>query len=143
VGYPLIVKLTTPWIMGSEGRNANMSDVVDVAIVGAGPYGLSLAAHLRAADVDYRQFGVPMRLWQAAMPRGMFLKSGGFASNLSDPEGAYTLGAFCEATRRAYGSYGVPVMRFVFGCRHAALAVSRQMAGVSGRKSQPAVAAGR
>ena len=86
-----------------------MSDTVDVAVVGAGPYGLSLAAHLRAAGVDYRHFGMPMRLWQAAMPQGMFLKSEGFASNLSDPEGTHTLEAFCKATSRPYASNGLPV----------------------------------
>jgi FAD-dependent urate hydroxylase len=86
-----------------------MSDMVDVAIIGAGPYGLSVAAHLRAAGVDYRHFGIPMRLWQGAMPRGMFLKSQGFASNLSDPVGAHTLEAFCQATGRPYASYGLPV----------------------------------
>ncbi len=86
-----------------------MSGVIDVAIVGAGPYGLSLAAHLRAAGVEYRLFGLPMRLWQAAMPRGMFLKSQGFASNISDPAGTHSLEAFCTATGRAYASYGLPV----------------------------------
>jgi 2-polyprenyl-6-methoxyphenol hydroxylase-like FAD-dependent oxidoreductase len=59
-----------------------MSDAVGVAIVGAGPYGLSLAAHLGAAGVRFRQFGLPMRLWQESMPAGMFLKSQGFASDL-------------------------------------------------------------
>jgi FAD-dependent urate hydroxylase len=86
-----------------------MSDTVDVAIVGAGPYGLSVAAHLRFAHVDYRHFGMPMHLWQAAMPKGMFLKSQGFASNLSDPAGTHTLQAFCQATGRPYASYGLPV----------------------------------
>jgi FAD-dependent urate hydroxylase len=86
-----------------------MSGVVDVAIVGAGPYGLSLAAHLRAAGVDYRHFGLPMRLWRSAMPQGMFLKSQGFASNLSDPGGTHTLEAFCGQTGRPYASYGLPV----------------------------------
>ena len=86
-----------------------MSDMVDVAVIGAGPYGLSVAAHLRAADVDYRHFGTPMHLWQAAMPKGMFLKSQGFASNLSDPAGTHTLEAFCQATGRPYASYGLPV----------------------------------
>jgi thioredoxin reductase len=86
-----------------------MSDTVDVAIVGAGPYGLSIAAHLRAAGVGFRQFGLPMRLWQAAMPRGMFLKSQGFASNLSGPGRDHTLEAFCKATGRPYASYGLPV----------------------------------
>jgi cation diffusion facilitator CzcD-associated flavoprotein CzcO len=86
-----------------------MSDMVDVAIVGAGPYGLSVAAHLRAAHADYRHFGMPMHLWQAAMPKGMFLKSQGFASNLSDPAGTHTLEAFCQATSRPYKNYGLPV----------------------------------
>ena len=86
-----------------------MTDSTDVAIVGAGPYGLSLAAHLSAAVVSYRHFGVPMNLWRTAMPRGMYLKSQGFASNLSEPSQAMTLEAFCSATGRRYGSYGVPV----------------------------------
>jgi len=86
-----------------------MTDMADVAIIGAGPYGLSLAAHLRAAGVGYRHFGMPMRLWQAAMPRGMYLKSQGFASNISDPAGTHTLEAFCRATDRPYASYGLPV----------------------------------
>jgi len=86
-----------------------MTEAVDVAIVGAGPYGLSLAAHLRAAGVTFRQFGLPMQLWQASMPRGMFLKSQGFASNLSSPDGTHTLAAFCKATVRSYASYGLPV----------------------------------
>jgi len=86
-----------------------MSDTVDVAIIGAGPYGLSVAAHLRAANADYRHFGIPMHLWQTAMPKGMFLKSQGFASNLSDPAGTHTLEAFCKATGRPYASYGLPV----------------------------------
>jgi thioredoxin reductase len=86
-----------------------VSDAVDVAIVGAGPYGLSVAAHLRAAGVSFRQFGQPMHLWRAQMPRGMFLKSQGFASNLSDPAGTHTLQAFCQATGRPYADYGLPV----------------------------------
>jgi FAD-dependent urate hydroxylase len=81
----------------------------DVAIVGAGPYGLSLAAHLRARGVNYRQFGIPMGLWRTAMPKGMFLKSHGFASNLSDPTGSRTLEAFCKATGRGYAHMGRPV----------------------------------
>jgi thioredoxin reductase len=80
-----------------------------VAIVGAGPYGLSLAAHLRKAGVSVRQFGLPMQLWRDFMPKGMFLKSQGFASNLSDPDHTHTLEAFCKATGRPYASYGLPV----------------------------------
>jgi len=86
-----------------------MSDAVDVAIVGAGPYGLSLAAHLSAARISYAQFGIPMNLWRTAMPKGMFLKSQGFASSLSSPDSKHTLAAFCAATGRPYRSYGLPV----------------------------------
>ena len=86
-----------------------MSNAVEVAIVGAGPYGLSLAAHLRKAGVSIRQFGLPMQLWRDFMPEGMFLKSQGFASNLSDPDHTHTLEAFCKATGRPYASYGLPV----------------------------------
>jgi lysine/ornithine N-monooxygenase len=86
-----------------------MNDLVDVAIVGAGPYGLSLGAHLNAAGVPFRQFGLPMQLWREAMPVGMFLKSQGFASNLSDPARRHTLRAFCASTGRDYADYGLPV----------------------------------
>jgi FAD-dependent urate hydroxylase len=86
-----------------------MSDAVEVAIVGAGPYGLSLGAHLRKAGVSVRQFGLPMQLWQDFMPKGMFLKSQGFASNLSDPGHTHTLEAFCKSTGRPYADYGLPV----------------------------------
>jgi thioredoxin reductase len=84
-------------------------NTVDVAIVGAGPYGLSVAAHLHGAGPSFRHFGLPMKLWRENMPRGMFLKSQGFASNLSDPDGAFTLAAFCRATGRPYADYGLPV----------------------------------
>jgi lysine/ornithine N-monooxygenase len=86
-----------------------MSDAVEVAIVGAGPYGLSLGAHLRKAGVSVRQFGKPMQLWRDFMPEGMFLKSQGFASNLSDPDHTHTLEAFCKKTGRPYADYGLPV----------------------------------
>lgn len=86
-----------------------MNETVDVAVIGAGPYGLSLAAHLRAAGISYRQFGVPLNLWRTAMPRGMYLKSQGFACSLSDPDSTHTMERFCRETGRAYADIGVPV----------------------------------
>jgi FAD-dependent urate hydroxylase len=69
---------------------------VDVAIVGAGPYGLSVAAHLQDHGVDHRIFGSPMNTWTRHMPDGMVLRSEGFASNLSDRHGELTLARYCS-----------------------------------------------
>jgi FAD-dependent urate hydroxylase len=78
-------------------------------IIGAGPYGLSIAAHLRAAAIDHVIVGRPMESWRRAMPAGMALKSECFASNLSDPERRYTLEQFCAARGMAYARTGVPL----------------------------------
>jgi thioredoxin reductase len=81
-----------------------------VAINGTGPYGLSLAAHLAASDVDFRIFGRPMELWRRHMPERMMLKSNGYASNLSAPDGrASSLKSFCRSHGHAYGDLNVPV----------------------------------
>jgi hypothetical protein len=79
-----------------DGIRGSMNAPVEVAIVGAGPYGLSLAAHLDAAGIRTRVFGRPMDSWRSHMPNGMLLKSDPFASNLSDPQDLYTLARFSE-----------------------------------------------
>ncbi len=86
-----------------------MNELSEVAIVGAGPYGLSIAAHLRAAGVSFRIFGSPMQSWREQMPTGMLLKSDGFASNLSDPEGSFTLRHFCAEQQIPYHDTRIPV----------------------------------
>jgi glycerol-3-phosphate dehydrogenase len=55
---------------------------VNIAIIGAGPYGLSLAAHLRHRGVEFRAFGQPMQFWFdiAGAGRERYLKSFGFAT---------------------------------------------------------------
>jgi FAD-dependent urate hydroxylase len=91
-----------------------MTKRVDVAIVGAGPYGLSVGAHLATAEVSTAQFGIPMNLWRTAMPKGMFLKSQGFASDLSSPDREHTLEAYCREKGLPYASYGLPVALEIF-----------------------------
>lgn len=83
--------------------------MLNTVIIGAGPYGLSLAAHLRFSGVPFRIFGRPMDSWRAHMPKGMFLKSDGFASNISDPKGELTLGKFCAERGIPYADTGIPV----------------------------------
>lgn len=86
----------------------------DVVIIGAGPYGLSIAAHLKAYDVDFRIFGNPMLTWRTHMPKGMRLKSEGFASSLSDPGATFTLEAYCREKRIPYSHTALPVPLEVF-----------------------------
>lgn len=81
----------------------------EIAIVGAGPYGLSVAAHLRRHGRPFRIFGTPMHSWRSNMPAGMFLKSEGFASSLSEPARSYTLKHHCAQHGLTYGDYAVPV----------------------------------
>jgi len=83
--------------------------MTDVAIVGTGPYGLSIAAHLRKRGLSFRIFGRPMDSWLAHMPKGMLLKSDGFASNISDPDGDLTLEKFCAEREIQYAHIGIPV----------------------------------
>ena len=84
-------------------------EIADVVIVGAGPYGLSIAAHLASAGIRFRVFGHPMSIWQKHMPKGMRLKSEGFASSLSDPGSEFTLRHYCEQEGIEYADVGNPV----------------------------------
>jgi lysine/ornithine N-monooxygenase len=59
--------------------------------VGAGPYGLAVGAHLRAAGLDVRIFGKPMDFWASQMPKGMLLRSPRTGSHISDPTHSWSL----------------------------------------------------
>jgi hypothetical protein len=58
-----------------------------IAIIGAGPYGLSLAAHLAARHIEHRVFGRPMLFWSRIAEAGgeRYLKSYCFGTNISTP----------------------------------------------------------
>jgi lysine/ornithine N-monooxygenase len=86
-----------------------MRTETNVAIVGAGPYGLSLAAHLNSRNIDFQIFGEPMQFWREHMPKGMQLKSDGFASNLYDPKSTYTLRHHCQEQGINYTDTMLPV----------------------------------
>ena len=63
----------------------------DVAIIGAGPYGLAAAAHLRDAKVSTRVFGDSLSFWRQNMPDGMKLRSPWVATHIADPANRYQL----------------------------------------------------
>jgi cation diffusion facilitator CzcD-associated flavoprotein CzcO len=69
----------------------------ETVVIGAGPYGLAVAAHLRARGVATRLFGDPMSFWRRNMPKGMKLRSPWGATSISDPAGALSLDAYVKS----------------------------------------------
>jgi thioredoxin reductase len=92
--------------------SASASAHHDVTVIGAGPYGLSAGAHLKAKGISACVFGEPMEFWAHKMPEGMLLRSPRVASSLSDPDGAFTLEAF-EAASKKEPCAPVPLDTFV------------------------------
>ena len=83
-----------------------------VAIIGAGPYGLSAAAHLRPTGIELRVFGEPMAFWKNQMPVGMCLRSNWGASHIADPKRELTLDEYCRQNGN-HISKPLPLDRFV------------------------------
>lgn len=71
----------------------------DLLIVGAGPFGLSLAAYAQDLGIDYTIAGKPMGFWQSNMPRDMFLRSN--CDWHLDPMGTDTIDAYLRTLGKA------------------------------------------
>jgi FAD-dependent urate hydroxylase len=85
----------------------------DLTIIGAGPYGLSAAAHLRTIKgLEVRVFGEPMSFWSGNMPAGMFLRSNWTATKIASPNDDLTLEAFQATQRKSFGT-PVPIEQFI------------------------------
>jgi thioredoxin reductase len=85
----------------------------DVVVVGAGPYGLTTAAHLRGRGLNVAVFGKVLELWRDRMPTGMFLRSHWWATNLSDPGKKYSFDRFFKQSDKYKKCYPVPIEAFV------------------------------
>ena len=92
-----------------RGQDFGSTNLIDVAIIGAGPYGLSIAAYLRAAGVEFCIFGKPMAPWKLNMPPGMLLKSHPWSSSLYDPASSFTLRQFCAEHGISYHDSLMPL----------------------------------
>lgn len=68
----------------------------EVLIIGAGPFGLSIAAHLRAAGIAHRIVGRPMDTWKAHCPPGMMLRSEPYGSDMAAPQPGWDVRAYCQ-----------------------------------------------
>jgi hypothetical protein len=108
---------------------SSRSHSCEVAVIGAGPYGLSVAAHLKHAGVSTHVFGDPMAFWRHNMPKGMLLRSPWRATHLSGPESALSLDAYASE-QGVDSSKLLPVDEFVaYGgwfARHAVPDVDRR-----------------
>src|SRR3954466_2500334 len=69
----------SPWNQSSRLRDV---ELIDTAIIGAGPFGLSIAAHL-SRILNVIMFGEPMRTWRTLMPPDMLLRSDWETPNMS------------------------------------------------------------
>ena len=93
-------------------QQSTSSTSYDVVIVGAGPYGLTAAAQLLGRGLKVAIFGKTLELWRDHMPKGMFLRSHWWATNLSDPQKKYSFDRFFK--QFGYKKiYPVPAERFI------------------------------
>ena len=70
----------------------------DLLVIGAGPFGLSMAAWAQDAGIKYLCVGTPMEFWRTQMPGGMYLRSA--PSWQLDPPRVYTLERFLSLSDR-------------------------------------------
>lgn len=72
-----------------------MNTKTDVLIIGAGPFGLAMAAYSQYLGLDHLIVGKPMEFWRANMPKDMVLRSA--CDWHLDPTGKATIEQFLEA----------------------------------------------
>ncbi|MDW2877307.1 MULTISPECIES: NAD(P)-binding domain-containing protein [Bacillaceae] len=72
--------------------------MLDVIIIGSGPYGISLAAHALGNGLSYKIFGYPMDFWKNQMPQDMFIRTPHDFVSFSDPEDKWTVHQFAAET---------------------------------------------
>jgi FAD-dependent urate hydroxylase len=88
-------------VIGNDERSGVGTSHCDVAIIGAGPYGLAAKAALRAADLDVRIFGPPMSFWRERMPAGMLIRSPWVATSFTPVGTGLTLDDYERSLGRA------------------------------------------
>ena len=95
-------------------RRGTTVSSTDVAVIGAGPNGLSVGAHLQHEGLEYRVFGRTMGAWRLNMPAGMLLKSEPYASDLSAPGPGFLARDYCAEAEEVYHERVIPLSREQF-----------------------------
>ena len=71
-----------------------MTIETNLLIIGAGPFGLAIAAQAAHAGVEHLVVGKPMEFWRRNMPKGMFLRSA--CDWHLDPRNVHTIEAYLQ-----------------------------------------------
>ncbi|WP_176483717.1 NAD(P)-binding domain-containing protein [Bacillus sp. FJAT-45066] len=72
--------------------------MLDLIIIGSGPFGISLGAHAVANNLTYKLFGYPMDFWKNKMPQDMFIRTPHEFVSFSDQRDELTIQQFSEET---------------------------------------------
>ncbi|HLO12914.1 MAG TPA: NAD(P)-binding domain-containing protein [Pseudoneobacillus sp.] len=72
--------------------------MLDVIIIGSGPFGISLGAHAVANNLKYKLFGYPKDFWKNQMPQDMFIRTPHEFVSFSDSKDELTIQQFSEET---------------------------------------------
>lgn len=100
-------------VMISRGAPARQGvQAKEVIVIGAGPYGLSAAAHLQDAGAEPYVIGQSMAFWKKNMPGGMLLRSKGEASNIAAPQRHLSIAAYEKAIGRRIAD-PLPIADFI------------------------------
>jgi cation diffusion facilitator CzcD-associated flavoprotein CzcO len=105
--------LSNSMVLTDPGLSVTRSQQTkEVIVIGAGPYGLSSAAHLLAAGVEPYVIGQSMAFWKKNMPSGMLLRSKSEASNIAAPQKHLSITAYEKTLKRKLAD-PLPIEDFV------------------------------
>ncbi len=96
-----------------QRHSSSSTTTYDSVVVGAGPYGLAAAAHLRQQGLNVKIFGKPFELWREHMPKGMLLRSHWWANTISAPRQRYTFEQFLQESTLYDKVYPIPLETYV------------------------------
>ena len=98
---------------GRGSRRSPPGARLPAVIIGAGPNGLAVAAHLRDSGIRTVSFGEPLESWYAHMPAGMLLRSRRRSSHIADPRLELTIDAYERAQQTRVSNPTITLEEFV------------------------------
>jgi FAD-dependent urate hydroxylase len=108
-----LVELGSAALSGVRVRRGSAANGLPAVVVGAGPNGLAVAAHLRDAGIPVVCFGEPLESWDRNMPAGMLLRSRRRSSHIADPNQKLTIDAYERAQGTPVSTPTITLEEFV------------------------------